>query len=137
MNTFSPAPLRLASVLAAMAAFLGSMEYVLEEGPCKDWLADERIAFLAGVMVIGGVVFFFRALTRKNPIVDLRAFKNRNFSFGSAFSSPSYAVSMTSVSSSPREAPATRAPILVTISSSSSGDRPGRITSAWRVVSFR
>lgn len=72
--------------LAAMAAFLGSMEYVLEEGPSKDWLQDDRIAFLTAVMTIGGIVFFFRAFTRKNPIVDLKAFANRNFSFGSAFS---------------------------------------------------
>lgn len=72
--------------LAAMAAFLGCMEYVLEEGPSKDWLQDERIAILTGIMVIGGIVFFFRALTRANPIVDLKAFANRNFAFGSAFS---------------------------------------------------
>ncbi|PIO97277.1 DHA2 family efflux MFS transporter permease subunit [Pleomorphomonas carboxyditropha] len=69
-----------------MAAFLGSMEYVLEEGPSKDWLDDERIALLTGIMVIGGIVFFVRAFTRKNPVVDLWAFKNRNFAFGSAFS---------------------------------------------------
>ena len=72
--------------LGAMAAFLGSMEYVLEEGPSKDWLSDDRIAFLTGVMTIGGIVFFFRALTRANPIVDLKAFVNRNFALGSSFS---------------------------------------------------
>jgi DHA2 family multidrug resistance protein len=72
--------------LAAMAAFLGSMEYVLEEGPSKDWLSDDRIAVLTAVMTVGGIVFFFRAFTRENPIVDLWAFKNRNFAFGSAFS---------------------------------------------------
>lgn len=72
--------------LAAMATFLGSLEYVLEEGPSKDWLEDEHIALLTGVMVIGGMVFFYRALTRTNPIVDLKAFLNRNFALGSAFS---------------------------------------------------
>lgn len=72
--------------LLAMAAFLGSLEYVLEEGPSKDWLDDRRIAIFTAVMTVGGIVFFVRALTRKNPIVDLRAFGNRNFAFGSAFS---------------------------------------------------
>lgn len=72
--------------LASMAAFLGGLEYVLEEGPSKDWLADDRIALMAGIMTIGAVVFFYRAFTRDNPIVDLKAFANRNFAFGSAFS---------------------------------------------------
>ncbi|GLU25918.1 MULTISPECIES: DHA2 family efflux MFS transporter permease subunit [Brucella/Ochrobactrum group] len=72
--------------LAGMAAFLGSMEYVLEEGPRNDWLQDEAIFILSGVMVIGGILFFFRAFTAEEPIVDLRAFKNVNFAFGSLFS---------------------------------------------------
>ncbi len=69
--------------LAGMAAFLGSMEYVLEEGPRNDWLQDEAIFILTGVMTIGGIVFFYRAFTSEEPIVDLRAFKNVNFAFGS------------------------------------------------------
>lgn len=72
--------------LAALAAFLGGMEYVLEEGPGNDWLQDESVAILAAVMVVGGVVFFWRALTRDEPIVDLSAFGNINFTLGSTFS---------------------------------------------------
>ncbi len=72
--------------LAAMAAFLGGMEYVLEEGPSNDWLQDRAVAVLAVVMVVGGVVTFWRALTRDEPIVDLSAFANTNFSVGSMFS---------------------------------------------------
>lgn len=71
---------------AAMATMLGSLEYVLEEGQSKDWLQDERIAVLTVAMVIGAVVFFYRALTREEPVVDLSAFNNRNFTFGSIFS---------------------------------------------------
>ena len=37
-------------------------------------------------MVFGAVLFFWRALTRDDPLVDLFAFKNRNFAFGSLFS---------------------------------------------------
>jgi DHA2 family multidrug resistance protein len=70
----------------AMAAMLGSLEYVLEEGPSKDWLSDDRIAFLSGVMAIGTAVFFWRVFTRDEPVVDLSAFRNRNFAFGSLFS---------------------------------------------------
>lgn len=72
--------------LAGMAAFLGSMEYVLEEGTRLDWFEAEEIVFFTGLMLAGAVLFFWRALTRDDPLVDLRAFSNRNFAFGSLFS---------------------------------------------------
>jgi len=72
--------------LFAMALFLGSMEYVLEEGNTKDWFSDELIIYGTIAMVIGGVVFFWRAFKMEFPIVDLKAFANRNFAFGSGFS---------------------------------------------------
>ncbi|MBX3454791.1 DHA2 family efflux MFS transporter permease subunit [Ferrovibrio sp.] len=72
--------------LAAMAVFLGSLEYVIEEGPRKDWLAEPAIRNFAIACTIGGVVFFWRSITHKNPAVDLKAFANRNFAVGCAFS---------------------------------------------------
>ena len=72
--------------LGAMALFLGSMEYVLEEGPRYDWLNDTTIATFAVLCVAGALVFFWRAFTAQQPIVELRAFRDRNFAFGSAFS---------------------------------------------------
>ncbi|MDZ4366409.1 MAG: DHA2 family efflux MFS transporter permease subunit [Afipia sp.] len=72
--------------LAAMAGFLGSLEYVLEEGPRNDWLQDESIFFFAVVCVLSAVAFFYRALTQKEPIVDIRAFTDRNFALGCMFS---------------------------------------------------
>ncbi len=72
--------------LLSMALFLGSLEYVLEEGPRYDWLDDRTIATFAVLTVVGAIVFFWRALTARDPIVELRAFKDRNFAFGSAFS---------------------------------------------------
>ncbi len=72
--------------LISMAAFLGSVEYVLEEGPMNDWLQDEAVFYCAIVLAVGGAVFFWRAFTREEPIVDLYAFKDINFAFGSMFS---------------------------------------------------
>jgi MFS transporter, DHA2 family, multidrug resistance protein len=72
--------------LIALACLLGSLEYVLEEGPGKEWYADRSIVVLTMLMVAGGVAFFSRALTRANPLVDLGAFRNRNFALGSLFS---------------------------------------------------
>ena len=72
--------------LVAMAAFLGSLEFVLDEGPDQDWLADGTVRALAFVMLAGAALFFWRVLTHYNPIVDLRCFRNRNFAIGSLFS---------------------------------------------------
>ena len=72
--------------LISMAVFLGALEYVLEEGNANDWFSDEAIRYCAVASAIGAVVFFYRALTVDFPVVDLRAFTNRNFAFGSLFS---------------------------------------------------
>lgn len=72
--------------LASMAAFLGSLEYVLEEGTRLDWFQSHEIVFFTLLMLVGCVLFFWRALTRDDPLVDLYAFQNRNFAFGSLFS---------------------------------------------------
>jgi MFS transporter, DHA2 family, multidrug resistance protein len=72
--------------LLGLAAFLGSLEYVLEEGPANDWLADDAVLVFAIVMVAGAALFFYRAFRANFPIVDLKAFSNVNFAFGSVFS---------------------------------------------------
>jgi DHA2 family multidrug resistance protein len=72
--------------LASMAGFLGSLEYVLEEGPQYDWLEDTSVLTCTVICGVSAILFFYRVLTAKEPIVDIRAFKNRNFAFGSMFS---------------------------------------------------
>lgn len=72
--------------LAAMGVFLGGLEYVLEEGNSNDWFNDHMIVIGAIASGIGAIVFFYRAFTSEFPVVDLTAFANRNFAFGSIFS---------------------------------------------------
>ncbi len=72
--------------LAGMAGLLGCLEYVLEEGPNHDWFDEDAVAIAAVVSVVAGLLFFWRAFTAKEPIVDLRAFADRNFTGGCVFS---------------------------------------------------
>ncbi|PZQ78952.1 MAG: MFS transporter, partial [Ancylobacter novellus] len=72
--------------LIFMAGFLGSLEFVLEEGPTNDWFEDRAIFFFAIAGTVSAVAFFARVLMAREPVVDLRAFSNRNFAVGSAFS---------------------------------------------------
>jgi MFS transporter, DHA2 family, multidrug resistance protein len=68
--------------LIFMAGFLGALEYVLEEGPQYEWLQDTSVAICAVVCATSAVAFFWRVLTVDEPIVDLRAFVDRNFAVG-------------------------------------------------------
>ncbi len=72
--------------LALMALFLGTLEYVLEEGDRWDWFQDPTIAWAGVVTAVAAVGFFWRMLVRPDPLVDLRAFANANFAAGCLFS---------------------------------------------------
>ena len=65
-----------------MAVGLGTLEYVLEEGTRWNWFSDAGITictWIAGVSLLG---FFIRSMMVENPVVDFRAFGNRNFALG-------------------------------------------------------
>lgn len=84
----NPALLKGADYLgmALLALFLGCLEYTLEEGPRWDWFGDETIRDTAWSSAISGIGFIWRSLSSKQPVVDLRALKSRNFSLGCLFS---------------------------------------------------
>ena len=68
-----------------MAVFLGCLAYSLHEGPRWDWFDDASIRIAVIVSVVGGGLFFWRVLSYREPIVDLRTFLNRNFALGAFF----------------------------------------------------
>ena len=72
--------------IALIAAFLGCLEYTLEEGPRWNWMQDATIRTTAWITAISGVLFIWRGLTAEHPVVDLRALKDRNFALGCFFS---------------------------------------------------
>jgi MFS transporter, DHA2 family, multidrug resistance protein len=71
--------------LVLMAIFLGCLEYALEEGPRWDWLDEPTIRGAIIVSAVAGGLFFWRVLTYRQPIVDLRAFLYRNFALGAFY----------------------------------------------------
>ncbi|MGD9616022.1 MAG: DHA2 family efflux MFS transporter permease subunit [Alphaproteobacteria bacterium] len=71
--------------LLLMAAFLGCLQYALEEGPRWGWFDDSSIRNAVIVSAVAAVFFFWRVLTYRQPIVDLRAYVNRNFALGSFY----------------------------------------------------
>jgi DHA2 family multidrug resistance protein len=69
-----------------MALFLGCMEYALDDGPRHEWLDDRSVAICALVAVVSGALFFWRSFTVPGSVVDLRVFRNLNFSLTSLIS---------------------------------------------------
>src|ERR1700731_4461342 len=57
----------------------------LKKAPRWDWLDDGTVRAAVVVSVVGGGLFFWRVLTYRQPIVDLRTFLNRNFALGAFF----------------------------------------------------
>ncbi|MEE2692455.1 MAG: DHA2 family efflux MFS transporter permease subunit [Pseudomonadota bacterium] len=66
-----------------MALSLGLAEYVLEEGPDDDWFQDGGITAMTIVSLFALAWFIRRCLRSTNPLVDLNAYRNLNFTFGS------------------------------------------------------
>jgi DHA2 family multidrug resistance protein len=71
--------------MVLVATFLGCLEYTLQEGSRWDWFDDDTIRTTAVIAGIAGSLFFWRVLTYRQPIVDLRIFTNRNFALGAFY----------------------------------------------------
>ncbi|MBV9377702.1 MAG: DHA2 family efflux MFS transporter permease subunit [Alphaproteobacteria bacterium] len=71
--------------LPLLAVFLGSLQLVLKEAPHRGWASPEAL-LLAGICVLFGSSFIRRSLRHPAPLIDLRAFLDRNFAIGCCFS---------------------------------------------------
>jgi len=70
--------------LAYLVIFLTTLELTLKEAPQQGWSSATRT--LAGACIASGVVFIRRCLRRRNPLVDLGAFRDRTFAVGAVLS---------------------------------------------------
>jgi DHA2 family multidrug resistance protein len=68
--------------LALLVIGVGAMQLVLDLGPEADWFESTEIITLGVVAVVGLAVFIAWELTDAHPVVDLRLFGQRNFTFG-------------------------------------------------------
>ena len=70
--------------LGVLAAWVAALQIVLDKGQELDWFSSRFIVFLAVVCVLGLVSWVWRELTTRDPITDLRVFKDRTFAVGAA-----------------------------------------------------
>ena len=69
---------------ALMAIGLGTLQLVLDKGQEEDWFNSSLITFAAIFAGVTLVAFVIWELNIKEPIVDLRVLKNRNFTVGTS-----------------------------------------------------
>jgi MFS transporter, DHA2 family, multidrug resistance protein len=70
---------------ALVALFLGTLQIILDKGQDADWFDAVWLRWFAVISVLAFIGFIVRELlTAKNPLVDLRVFKNRNFAVSCA-----------------------------------------------------
>jgi len=69
--------------IISMAIGLASLQVVLEEGSRKDWFSSSLIVALGAIAAIFLALFFWIELTRKQPFINLRLLRDRNFGLAS------------------------------------------------------
>src|SRR5450631_4246634 len=65
-----------------LAAFVGSLQYVLEKGQDDDWFSNTFIVLFTCTAFLGAFFFIWREMVFRNPIVNLRVLKNGNLRVG-------------------------------------------------------
>jgi DHA2 family multidrug resistance protein len=65
--------------VAFIALALGSMEIAVDRGEDLDWLGSRFVGIVFAMSALGFVFGIAYLLSVKNPVVDLRVFKDRNF----------------------------------------------------------
>ncbi|MEP6633393.1 MAG: DHA2 family efflux MFS transporter permease subunit [Luteimonas sp.] len=68
--------------LATLVLGVGALQILLDLGNDEDWFNSTRIVVLAIIAALSLAVFLIWELTEKDPIVNLRLFRHRNFTSG-------------------------------------------------------
>ncbi|MEW6387505.1 MAG: DHA2 family efflux MFS transporter permease subunit [Thermodesulfobacteriota bacterium] len=68
--------------LGLLCVGLGALQVVLDKGEREDWLSSDFIVRLTIISVVALIWLIYRELKVKDPVVDLRLFKERNYASG-------------------------------------------------------
>ncbi len=68
--------------LGFLAVGLGALQVVLDKGEREDWFSSGFITRLAILAAVALIILVYWELKTKDPVVDLRLFKERNYSSG-------------------------------------------------------
>lgn len=69
--------------LATVTLWLGSMQVVLQEGQRNGWFDNGWIVVASFLSLVSFIAFVYVELTAEHPLINIRIFKDLNFTFGS------------------------------------------------------
>ena len=67
-----------------MAIWLATLQIILDKGQQDDWFAAGWIRWASAISFVSMVCFIIWEIRQKQPVVNLRVLKNRNFAMGTA-----------------------------------------------------
>jgi DHA2 family multidrug resistance protein len=70
---------------ATLGLGIGALQLMLDRGQLLDWFSSTEILVEGAVAVIALYLFAVHSTTAREPFVDLRIFRDRNFAIGSVF----------------------------------------------------
>ena len=65
-----------------LAVWLATLQILLDKGQEADWFGAEWVRWFTAISVLSFIGFIYWEFTTEHPLVDLRVFKNRNFTVG-------------------------------------------------------
>ncbi|HEX9022259.1 MAG TPA: DHA2 family efflux MFS transporter permease subunit, partial [Geobacteraceae bacterium] len=65
-----------------MAVMLATMQIILDRGQQDDWFSADWVRWFTAVCILSLIAFLVRELTAKEPVVNLRVLRDRNFAVG-------------------------------------------------------
>ena len=65
-----------------LAVWLATLQITLDKGQEEDWFQSRLICWLVAISALSLIGFIAREFKAEHPLVDLRVFKNRNFTVG-------------------------------------------------------
>jgi DHA2 family multidrug resistance protein len=68
--------------LGLLAVWLGALQIILDKGQEDDWFGAIWLRWAVAIVIVAFVLFLIRQLVIRNPIMNLKVFKDRNFAFG-------------------------------------------------------
>lgn len=68
--------------LGLLAVWLGALQIILDKGQEDDWFGATWIRWAAVTLFLALVAFLIRELRTRQPLVDLKIFRHRNFTIG-------------------------------------------------------
>ncbi|AIL64563.1 Multidrug export protein EmrB [Rickettsiales bacterium Ac37b] len=72
--------------IVLIAISLASLQFILEEGPRKEWFDNKLIIVFTVITIITFILLIYRILTTPNSVISFKPFKNSNFCAGCIFS---------------------------------------------------